>query len=70
MCVRVSACPHTSVPIFTRVCVDEVSLTNLTNDTLFLNTELLHFGILTDVPVLVFVANYVKKYNKNQSKSL
>lgn len=59
VCVHVSARPYMSVHVFTRVCVEEMSLINFT--TLYFLIKLLHFSLLTDAPVLVFMENYVKK---------
>lgn len=60
-CVCVQAHPHMSIHVFTRVCVQGVSLTNLTHYSLFLYKELLHFCMLMDVPGLAFMANYMGK---------
>lgn len=59
LCVHVSVQSHMSV--FTRACVEGVSLTNLTNHTLFLNEELLHFNIPINALVLAFMSHYVYK---------
>lgn len=52
---------HMSVYVLTRVCMEGMSMTNLTSHSLFLYKELLHFCMLAEVPVLAFMANYVEK---------
>lgn len=52
---------HMSMYVLTRVCMEGVSMTNLTSHSLFLYKESLHFCMLVKVPVLAFMANYVEK---------
>lgn len=61
ICVHASTRPHVRIHVFTKVCVEGVSPANLSDDSLFLYKELLHFCMLMDVPALAFMANYVGK---------